>query len=194
MLGTASESSVLSAAVIQLKWVYSAEKSIMTRLHQPSGLCAEKLCSVYEPHSGVTAKHDTLRYLKLWPWMPLFKDVWFCFVLTFLFATVETSNQIHLCEVLTAVKMYMLVFWVVMLLQPWRWRQYVSPKRWYLPTSPHDVTTQKTNIDKFNYNYTIHAIRPSLLIVLDQSLSREECLVKIQLVELQHLYRPAAIR
>jgi hypothetical protein len=27
-----------------------------------------------------------------------------------------------------------------------RWRQYVHPKRWYLPTSLHGVTTQKTNI------------------------------------------------
>jgi hypothetical protein len=29
------------------------------------------------------------------------------------------------------------------------WRQYVPPKRWPLPTSPHGVTTQKTNIDVF---------------------------------------------
>jgi hypothetical protein len=28
-------------------------------------------------------------------------------------------------------------------LQPWRWRQYVSPKRWCLPTSLHGVRTQK---------------------------------------------------
>jgi hypothetical protein len=26
----------------------------------------------------------------------------------------------------------------------WRWRQYVRPKCWYLPTSPHSITTQKT--------------------------------------------------
>jgi hypothetical protein len=32
-------------------------------------------------------------------------------------------------------------------LQSWRWRQYVPPKRWYLPTSPHGVSTQKTNIE-----------------------------------------------
>jgi hypothetical protein len=38
------------------------------------------------------------------------------------------------------------VFWVI---NPWRWKQYVSPKRWYLPTSPHGVTTLKTNIDTF---------------------------------------------
>jgi hypothetical protein len=31
-------------------------------------------------------------------------------------------------------------------LHPWRWRQYVSPKRWYLPTSPHGVTTQNNNV------------------------------------------------
>jgi hypothetical protein len=30
-------------------------------------------------------------------------------------------------------------------LQPWRWRQFISPKR-YLPTTPHGVTTQNNNI------------------------------------------------
>jgi hypothetical protein len=39
--------------------------------------------------------------------------------------------------VLSVVKM-MLFLWVVTL--------HVSPKRWYLPTSPHGVTTQKNNI------------------------------------------------
>jgi hypothetical protein len=33
-------------------------------------------------------------------------------------------------------------------LQGWR-RQYVSPKRWYLPTSLHDVPTQETNTGVF---------------------------------------------
>jgi hypothetical protein len=32
-------------------------------------------------------------------------------------------------------------------LQGWRWRQYIRPKRWYLPTSPHSVTIHNTNID-----------------------------------------------
>jgi hypothetical protein len=32
-------------------------------------------------------------------------------------------------------------------LQPWRSRQHVASKRWYVPTSPHSVTTQKTNTD-----------------------------------------------
>jgi hypothetical protein len=58
----------------------------------------------------------------------------------------------------------MLVFWVVtpcglvgrylhfrrtncLHLQPWRLRQDVPLKSRYLPTSPHDVTDQKTNID-----------------------------------------------
>jgi hypothetical protein len=31
-------------------------------------------------------------------------------------------------------------------LKPRRRRHYVSPKRWYLPTSLHGVTTQKNNI------------------------------------------------
>jgi hypothetical protein len=32
------------------------------------------------------------------------------------------------------------------LFQTWRWRQYVSPKRWYLPLSLYGVRTQKKNI------------------------------------------------
>jgi len=31
-------------------------------------------------------------------------------------------------------------------LQPWRWRQHGSPKRWYPTTTLHGVTTQKTTI------------------------------------------------
>jgi hypothetical protein len=34
-------------------------------------------------------------------------------------------------------------FWV---LAPWRWRQYVSPKRWHLATSLHGAKTQKNII------------------------------------------------
>jgi hypothetical protein len=67
-------------------------------------------------------------------------------------------------DVLTAVKMSMLVFWVATpcglvgryqrlggkysvhlksWYQPWSWRQYVPPKRCCIPTSRHCVTTQK---------------------------------------------------
>jgi hypothetical protein len=31
-------------------------------------------------------------------------------------------------------------------LQPWRWRQHASPKRWLLPTNPHGALTQKNII------------------------------------------------
>jgi hypothetical protein len=31
-------------------------------------------------------------------------------------------------------------------LQRWTWRQYLSPKHWYLPTSLHGVTTLNNNI------------------------------------------------
>lgn len=34
-------------------------------------------------------------------------------------------------------------------LQLLRWRQYVPPKYWYLPTIPLGVTTQKINVDKY---------------------------------------------
>jgi hypothetical protein len=36
----------------------------------------------------------------------------------------------------------------------WRWRQYVSPKRRYLLTSPHGITTQNTNIDILHFVHT----------------------------------------
>jgi hypothetical protein len=39
-----------------------------------------------------------------------------------------------------------------------RWRQYVPAKRWYLPR-PHDVTTQKTNIDIFTTVRTSNLMR-----------------------------------
>lgn len=32
---------------------------------------------------------------------------------------------------------------------PWRWRQYILPKRWYLSKRPHGIITQKTNISFF---------------------------------------------
>jgi hypothetical protein len=49
---------------------------------------------------------------------------------------------------LTAVKVSVFVVWVV---TAWRWRLYVSPKLCYLPTSPHYVTTQRSNIEKSTY-------------------------------------------
>jgi hypothetical protein len=36
----------------------------------------------------------------------------------------------------------------------WTWRQYVSPKRPYLPSSTYDVTTQKTDIYDMNIGKT----------------------------------------
>jgi hypothetical protein len=49
--------------------------------------------------------------------------------------------------------MSMFVLWVVT-------QCHVPPKRWYLPTSPHGVTTQKTNIDIFT------AVRTSYLKII----------------------------
>jgi hypothetical protein len=64
-------------------------------------------------------------------------------------------------EVLTAVKI--LIFWVVILCgfvgryqhlreSPEDGDEYISLKLWYLPTSPHGVTTQQTDTDKDNIN------------------------------------------
>jgi hypothetical protein len=55
----------------------------------------------------------------------------------------------------------MLVFCVV---TPLRWRQYVPPKHWYLPTSPHGVTNHKTSIDIFTERENLkppHSLRVS---------------------------------
>jgi hypothetical protein len=38
----------------------------------------------------------------------------------------------------------------IVLAQPWGWRQYVPPKRWYPLTSPHGITAQKTTMDAAN--------------------------------------------
>jgi hypothetical protein len=54
-------------------------------------------------------------------------------------------------EVLMAVKTSMLLLWVavpcgLVAIQTWRRRQYVSWKRWCLPTGLHGLTAQQTNI------------------------------------------------
>jgi hypothetical protein len=55
-------------------------------------------------------------------------------------------------EGITVVKIPMFVFCVVKPCGHWVHtnvrRQYVPPKRWYVPTSPPGVITQKTNTDK----------------------------------------------
>jgi hypothetical protein len=47
-----------------------------------------------------------------------------------------------------------MLFWVVtpcrLVSKPWRWTQYFSPKRWYLPKSLHGVTIRKTSIQIFH--------------------------------------------
>jgi hypothetical protein len=46
-------------------------------------------------------------------------------------------------------------------LQPWRWRYYVPPKCWYLPTSPHGITSQKINIDIMYLAFSTFTCRPT---------------------------------
>jgi hypothetical protein len=49
-----------------------------------------------------------------------------------------------------AVKMSVLVFWLVMPCEfVGRYQHFggIPPKRWYLATNPHGITTQKTNND-----------------------------------------------
>jgi hypothetical protein len=49
-------------------------------------------------------------------------------------------------------------------LQPWRWRKYVYLECLYLSTSPHSVTTQKTNIDIFTSLRTSNLIQLTCLL------------------------------
>jgi hypothetical protein len=49
---------------------------------------------------------------------------------------------------------------ITVIFKPWRWRQYVSPKRWYLPTNLHGITTQKKNINIYT------SVRTSNLTIL----------------------------
>jgi hypothetical protein len=51
------------------------------------------------------------------------------------------------CELVGRYRRFWGTYWSVF--KPWRWRQYLPPKRRYLPTSPYGVATQKTNIDIF---------------------------------------------
>jgi hypothetical protein len=61
-------------------------------------------------------------------------------------------------------KQHIMLSKLVFCLQNWRWKQYIPPKHWCLPTSPHSVTAQKTNIDIFNavttsnLTYAIHKL------------------------------------
>jgi hypothetical protein len=59
-------------------------------------------------------------------------------------------------------------------LQPWRWWQYVSPKRWYLPTSPQYFTTQKTKIDIHRAGMCYRTDTDNLLL---NSVFEDHCLV-----------------
>jgi hypothetical protein len=110
--------------------------------------------------------------------------------------TTRTNSIVHtILEVFTAVKMLVLVFGVVMPyglvgrcfgemcclhIQPWRWRQYVPPKRWYLPTSPRDVTALKTSIDS-----TVHfTVQPNFvtetILISGKMLQEHQLLAKIR--------------
>jgi hypothetical protein len=47
-----------------------------------------------------------------------------------------------------------------------KWRQYVSRKRWYLPTSLHGVTTHKNNTAHFSFNYLANFIQNAVQLQL----------------------------
>jgi hypothetical protein len=57
---------------------------------------------------------------------------------------------------------------ITVIFKPWRWRQHVSPKRRYIPTNLHGITTQKNNINIYT------SVRTSNLIILQLYLSPED--------------------
>jgi hypothetical protein len=58
--------------------------------------------------------------------------------------------------------------------KPWGWRQYVSPKHWYLPISPHTVTMQKNNTDMSTETFikilgdSIYKQKPNLINIISR--------------------------
>jgi hypothetical protein len=93
-------------------------------------------------------------------------------------------NEVH-----TVVKMSMLVFWVMtpcrlvgghqhfgetycLHLQGWN----VSPKHWYLPMSPHSITTQNNNIDKARIFSSCwvkeHKLKKKLILTITKFISQ----------------------
>jgi hypothetical protein len=58
-----------------------------------------------------------------------------------LYAVAIMIGMVGLCLQTTG-NMTMLFFWAV---TPERWRQYVSPKQWYLSMRLHSITTYKNN-------------------------------------------------
>jgi hypothetical protein len=63
------------------------------------------------------------------------------------------------------------------IVQPWRRRQYVSSKRWYLLTTPHGVTTQNNNSDTLSVvrtSYLTELIAYSSIQVLSRLLWNQE--------------------
>jgi hypothetical protein len=80
-------------------------------------------------------------------------------------------------------RLSMLVFWVVMpcglvgrykrfgAIQPWRLRLYFPQRIYYLPTSPHDVTTQKTIFDTSRPQISYIQIKHSFRIFVEVMLT-----------------------
>jgi hypothetical protein len=59
-----------------------------------------------------------------------------------------------------------------LLLHPWWWKQYVSPKCWYLPVSVHGIITQKNDTDiltamKTSISHTIFSTYNSHIIMIN---------------------------
>jgi hypothetical protein len=55
--------------------------------------------------------------------------------------------------------------------------EYVPQKQWYLPTSPHGITTQKTNINILNTMRTSNLIKLSEILVSHSSEYEEDALM-----------------
>lgn len=99
-------------------------------------------------------------------------EIWFCFCSI---RKVVASDSVYQQNVYIVIwgyhsgKMSVLVF--CFHLQSWRWRQDVPLKHRYLPTSPHIITTHKTNTDMYMQWFKQFTIHYCWLCIITNNLS-----------------------
>jgi hypothetical protein len=61
----------------------------------------------------------------------------------------------------------------------WRWKQFVSAKRWYLHTGPNSVTTKQTNMGVFTALRTSNLIQFCSVTVLHRHLNLSQSQLRV---------------
>lgn len=72
-------------------------------------------------------------------------NMWICIEILTFWRNILSLKMKTVCSYETLLSTYK-----PMQCQPWIWRQYISPKHFYVPTSPHGITAQKTKTDIFS--------------------------------------------